>query len=69
VSLGVVNVTWTDLDSLAFILSFLNQSWIASRSVCSLCEAMAGSLSVSTTAVLSTKVAVVDFAEVSRSAV
>jgi hypothetical protein len=35
VSLHVVNVTWIDLDSLVFILHFLNQSWIAGRSVCS----------------------------------
>jgi hypothetical protein len=51
VSLLVVNVTWIDLNSLAFIHHFLNQSWIASRSVCSFCEAMAGSLSMATTAV------------------
>jgi hypothetical protein len=63
-----VNVTWVDLDSLAFILHFLNQSWIASRSVCSSCEAMAGSLSVATTAVSSAEVAVVD-CDVARSAV
>jgi hypothetical protein len=51
---------WIDLDSLAFILHCFNQCWIASRSVCSLCEAMAGSLSMATTAVSSAKVAVVD---------
>jgi hypothetical protein len=51
-------VTWINLDSLAFILHFLNQSWIASRSVCSFCEAMAGLLSMATTAVSSAKVAV-----------
>jgi hypothetical protein len=33
ISLRVVNVTWIDLDLLAFILHFLNQFWIASRSV------------------------------------
>jgi hypothetical protein len=60
---------WTDLDLLAFILPFLNQFWIAASLVCSLCEAMAGSLYVAATAVLSVKVAVVDFGEVGRSAV
>jgi hypothetical protein len=48
---------------------FLNQFWIASRSVCSLCDTMAGSLSVATTAVSLAKVAVVDSGEVGRSAV
>jgi hypothetical protein len=33
VSLRVVNVTWINLDSLAFILHFLNQFWNKSRSV------------------------------------
>jgi hypothetical protein len=42
VSLRVVNVTWTDLDSLAFILHFFNNFYIASRLVCSFCEAMPG---------------------------
>jgi hypothetical protein len=69
ISLRVVNVTWIDLDSLAFILHFLNQSWIASRSVCSFCDAMAGSLSMATTAVSSANVAVVDSGEVGRSVV
>jgi hypothetical protein len=55
------------LDSLAFILHFLNQFWIACRSVCSLCEAMTGSLFVATTAVSSAKA--VDSGEVVRSAV
>jgi hypothetical protein len=64
VSLRVVNVTWIDLDSLAFILHFLNLSWIASRSIYSFCEAMPGSLSTVTTAVPSAKVAVVDSGEV-----
>jgi hypothetical protein len=68
VSLSEVNVTWIDLDPLAFILHLFNQFWIASRLGCSLCEAMAGSLSV-TTAVSSAKVAVVDSGEVGRSAV
>jgi hypothetical protein len=48
---------------------FLNQSWIASRSVYNFCEAMAGSLSTATTAVSSSKVDVVDSGEVGRSAV
>jgi hypothetical protein len=69
VSFRVVNVTWIDLHPLAFILHFLNQFWIASRSVCSFCEAMAGSLSVASTAVSSAKVAVVDSGEVGWSAV
>jgi hypothetical protein len=69
VSLCVVNVTWIDLDSLTLILHVLNQFWIASRSLCSFCEAMAGSLSVATTAESSAKVAVVDSGEVGRSAV
>jgi hypothetical protein len=57
-----VNVT--DLDPLAFILHFLSQYWIAARLVCSFCEAMAGTLSVASTAVLSAKVAVVYAGEV-----
>jgi hypothetical protein len=56
VSLRVVNVTWIELDPLAFILHFLNQPWIASRSSCSFCVAM----SVATIAESSSKVAVVD---------
>jgi hypothetical protein len=69
VSLHIVNMTWIDLDPLAFILHFLNQFWIASRLVCSLCEVMAGSMSVATTVVSSAEVAVVDSGEVGRSAV
>jgi hypothetical protein len=69
VSLRVLNFTWIDLDSLAFILHFLNQFQIASRSVCSFCEAMPGSLTMATTAVSSVKFAVVDSGEVGRSAV
>jgi hypothetical protein len=64
-----VNVTWIDLDLLAFIIHFLYQFWIASRLVCSFCEAMAGSLPLAITVLLSAKVAVVDFGEVGRSAV
>jgi hypothetical protein len=60
---------WIDLDSMNFILHLLNQFWVASRSVCSFCEAMAGSLSMATTAVSSAKVAAVDSDEVGRSAV
>jgi hypothetical protein len=55
--------------SVSFYSQFLNKFWIASRSVCSFCEAMAGSLSEATTAVSSAKVAVVDSGEVARSAV
>jgi hypothetical protein len=69
VSLHAVNVTWIVLDPLAFILNFSNQSRITSRFVYSLCEAMAGSLSMATTAVSSEKVAVVDSGKVGRSAV
>jgi hypothetical protein len=45
-SLCVVNVMWIDLDPLAFILQFLNQFWIESRLVCSLYEAITGSLCI-----------------------
>jgi hypothetical protein len=79
VSLCLVNVTWIDLDSFALILHFLNQFSVASRSVCSFCEAMAESLSMVTTAVSSlsmvitavssAKFSVVDPSEVGRSAV
>jgi hypothetical protein len=49
--------------------SFLNQFWIVSRLICGFCEAMAGSLSVATTAASSSKVGVVDSGEADRSAV
>jgi hypothetical protein len=55
VSLLVVNVTWTDLVSLALICQSRSQDWIASRVVCSFGEVVAGSLSVATTAVSSAK--------------
>jgi hypothetical protein len=55
VVLHMMNVIWTNLDPLAFILHVLNQFRIASRLVCSLCEAMARSLCGATTAVLPTK--------------
>jgi hypothetical protein len=64
----VVNVTWTDLDPLVFILHLLNEFWIAARLFCSFCESMAGSLSVASTAVSLVKVAVVVSGEVGRSA-
>jgi hypothetical protein len=57
------------LESVESILHFLNQFWIASRLVCSFCEAVTGSLSMISTAVASAKVAVVDSGEVGRSAV
>jgi hypothetical protein len=57
------------MDPLASVLHFLNQFWIAARLVCSFCEAMAGTLSVASTAVSLVKVAVVDSVEVGRSAV
>jgi hypothetical protein len=69
VSLRVGNVTWTDLDPLAFILHLCNHFCIASRLVCSFCQAMPGSLSVANTAVLSGNVAVVYSVHVGRSAV
>jgi hypothetical protein len=69
VSLRLVNVIWTDLDSLALILHLFNHFCIASGLVCSFCEAMPGSLSVANTAVSSANVAVVDSVEVGRSAV
>jgi hypothetical protein len=68
VSSRVVNVMWIDLDPLALTLHFLNRFWFASRLVCSLCEAMAGSLPVATTAVSPAKFAVLDSGEVGRSA-
>jgi hypothetical protein len=64
----VVNVTWTDLDSLAFILHLFNHFLIASRLVCSFFEAIPGSLSMANTAISSAYVAVVDSVEVGRSA-
>jgi hypothetical protein len=69
VSLRVVNVTWIDLDSSAFSLHFSNQLRIVVRLVCSFCEAMAGSLSVASTAVSLAKASVVDSGAVGRSAV
>jgi hypothetical protein len=45
-----------DLDPQLFILHFASQLCIASKLVCSLLEAMAGSLSVAITAVSSAKV-------------
>jgi hypothetical protein len=69
ISLHVVNVTWINLNPLAFILHPLNQFWIASRLVCSLYEAMARSLSMATTAVSLAKFALIDSGEVGRSAV
>jgi hypothetical protein len=64
-----VNVAWTDLDSLAFILHIFNHFCIVSRLVSSFCEAMSGSLSVANTAALSANVAVVDAVELGRSSV
>jgi hypothetical protein len=64
-----VNLTWTDLVSLTFIRQVFSQDWIARREVWSFWEAVAGSLSVPTTAVSSAKVAVMESGEVGRSAV
>jgi hypothetical protein len=55
-----------DVDPLAFILHIVNQFCNANRLVCSFCEAMAGSLSVATTATSSAKFAAVDSGEVGR---
>jgi hypothetical protein len=65
--LGVVIVTWTDLDLLAFILHVFSQFWVAVRLVCSFSEALTGLLSVTCTAAASVKV-VVDFGVFGRSA-
>jgi hypothetical protein len=64
-----VNVTWTDFDPLAFIFHFCIHFSNASRLVCIFSEATPGQLSVANTAVSSAHVAVVDFVEISRSAV
>jgi hypothetical protein len=68
VSLHVVNVTWTDLDILAFILHFLTcfGLWLVGLQIC---DGMAGSLSVASTTVSSAKVAAVDSGEDGRYAV
>jgi hypothetical protein len=65
----MVNVMCVDLESLVFILQFASQLYIASKLVCSLLEAIAGSLSVAITAVSSAKVADVVSGEICRSAV
>jgi hypothetical protein len=68
VYLRVVNVTWTDLDSLDLILYFFNRFCIASRLVCSFCEAIPGPLSEASPAVSSANVAVADSVEAGKSA-
>jgi hypothetical protein len=65
----VVNVICVDLDPLAFILHFASQLCIASKLVCSLREAMVGSLFVTITAASSAKVVDVVSGEIGRSAV
>jgi hypothetical protein len=62
----MVNVTWFDLDLLAFTLNFFNQFWIATGLVYSFCEAMAGSVSVASTAVSSAEIAMLDSGVVGR---
>jgi hypothetical protein len=52
VSLCMVNVTWTHLNTFAFILNFFIRFWIAFRLACSFCEAMPESLYIASTAVL-----------------
>jgi hypothetical protein len=64
----MVNVMCVDLDALAFIFHFASQFCIASKFVCSLRDAMAGSLSVAITAVSSAKVPDVVCGDVGRSA-
>jgi hypothetical protein len=64
VSVRVVKVTWTDLESLASILHFLTSCRFQFL-VCSLCEATTGSFSVAGTA----KFAVVVSGVIGRSAV
>jgi hypothetical protein len=64
-----VSVTWIDLNPLAFTLHSYNHFWIVARLVCSFCEAMAGSLSVASTAVSLAKVAMVDSGVVGKFAV
>jgi hypothetical protein len=63
VFLRVVNVTWTDLDSLDIILQLFNHFCIASGSVCRFREEMPGSLSVASTAVSSEIVADASYVE------
>jgi hypothetical protein len=62
------NVTWTDLDPLAFIFRFLNELSFVARLVCNFCEAMSESLPVASTAESSAKFATVDSGEDCRSA-
>jgi hypothetical protein len=66
---SVVNVMCVDLGPLAFILHFASQLCIASKLVCSLLEAIVGSLSVAITALLSAKVADLVSGQIGRSAV
>jgi hypothetical protein len=63
------DVTWMDLDSLAFILHLFNHFGIVPRLVCSFCEAMPGSMLMHSTAELSANVVAVDSFEVGRSVV
>jgi hypothetical protein len=58
-----------NLDPLAFNLHFVSQLCIASKLVCSLREAMAGSLSVAITAVSTANTADIVSGEIGRSAV
>ena len=62
-------MTCTDFASFAFILHVLNHDCILFRCICSLCAAIVGSSWTVRVAVSSTKVAVVLFARVGRSAV
>jgi hypothetical protein len=69
VSLRMVNVTWANLDPLAFIVNFFNHFWIGSVLTCSFCETIIGPLSVANTAVSSTGFAVLHSVEIESSAV
>jgi hypothetical protein len=65
----MANAMCVDLDPLAFILHFTSQLCIASKFLCSLLEAISGSLSVAITDVSFAKVADVVSSEIDRSAV
>jgi hypothetical protein len=56
------------LGPVSFYSPFFNKFWIVPRLVCSFCEAMAGTLSVASTAVSLLEVAAVDSAVIGRSA-
>jgi hypothetical protein len=63
----MMNVTCIDLDPLPFNFHFVSQLCIASKLVCSLSEAMFGSLSMAITDVSSAKVGDVVSVKIGRS--